>query len=109
MCDCSKASNLDLTRIGPSALSSGCSLAVREAWNPGSLRNPSDCWLLISCRNSQRGTMRRVGAARHRGRLGCPGGGLPMHSLWSDADAERMVERYAQQGVGRDVALRVYT
>jgi rhamnose utilization protein RhaD (predicted bifunctional aldolase and dehydrogenase)/NAD(P)-dependent dehydrogenase (short-subunit alcohol dehydrogenase family) len=32
-----------------------------------------------------------------------------MHSLWSDADAERMVERYAQQGVGRDLALRVYT
>jgi rhamnose utilization protein RhaD (predicted bifunctional aldolase and dehydrogenase)/NAD(P)-dependent dehydrogenase (short-subunit alcohol dehydrogenase family) len=32
-----------------------------------------------------------------------------MRSLWSDADAERMVERYAQQGVGRDVALRVYT
>jgi len=32
-----------------------------------------------------------------------------MQSLWSDADAERMVERYAQQGVGRDLALRVYT
>ncbi len=32
-----------------------------------------------------------------------------MLSLWSDADAERMVERYAQQGVGRDLALRVYT
>jgi rhamnose utilization protein RhaD (predicted bifunctional aldolase and dehydrogenase)/NAD(P)-dependent dehydrogenase (short-subunit alcohol dehydrogenase family) len=32
-----------------------------------------------------------------------------MRSLWSDADAERMVERYAQQGVGRDLALRVYT
>src|SRR2546429_1291 len=32
-----------------------------------------------------------------------------MRSLWSDTDAERMVERYAQQGVGRDVALRVYT
>src|ERR1700751_2138904 len=32
-----------------------------------------------------------------------------MQSLWSDADAERMVERYAQQGIGRDVALRVYT
>jgi rhamnose utilization protein RhaD (predicted bifunctional aldolase and dehydrogenase)/NAD(P)-dependent dehydrogenase (short-subunit alcohol dehydrogenase family) len=32
-----------------------------------------------------------------------------MQSLWSDADAERMVARYAQQGVGRDVALRVYT
>src|SRR6516225_9166316 len=32
-----------------------------------------------------------------------------MKSLWSDADAERLVERYAQQGVGRDLALRVYT
>jgi len=32
-----------------------------------------------------------------------------MRSLWSDAEAERMVERYAQQGVGRDLALRVYT
>ena len=32
-----------------------------------------------------------------------------MQSLWSDADAKRMVERYAQQGVGRDLALRVYT
>src|SRR6201987_6073750 len=32
-----------------------------------------------------------------------------MQSLWSDADAERMVERYAQQGIGRDAARRVYT
>ena len=32
-----------------------------------------------------------------------------MRSLWSDADAERMAERYAQQGIGRDLALRVYT
>jgi rhamnose utilization protein RhaD (predicted bifunctional aldolase and dehydrogenase)/NAD(P)-dependent dehydrogenase (short-subunit alcohol dehydrogenase family) len=32
-----------------------------------------------------------------------------MQSLWSDADAERLVERYAEQGVGRDLALRVYT
>ena len=32
-----------------------------------------------------------------------------MQSLWSDADAERMVERYAEKGVGRDLALRVYT
>jgi rhamnose utilization protein RhaD (predicted bifunctional aldolase and dehydrogenase)/NAD(P)-dependent dehydrogenase (short-subunit alcohol dehydrogenase family) len=32
-----------------------------------------------------------------------------MQSLWSDADAERMVARYAQQDVGRDLALRVYT
>ena len=32
-----------------------------------------------------------------------------MRSLWSDADSERMVERYAQQGVGRDLALRVYS
>ena len=32
-----------------------------------------------------------------------------MLSLWSDTDAERMVNRYSQQGVGRDLALRVYT
>jgi rhamnose utilization protein RhaD (predicted bifunctional aldolase and dehydrogenase)/NAD(P)-dependent dehydrogenase (short-subunit alcohol dehydrogenase family) len=32
-----------------------------------------------------------------------------MRSLWSDTDAERMVARYAAQGVGRDLALRVYT
>jgi hypothetical protein len=32
-----------------------------------------------------------------------------MHSLWSDADAERMVECYAGEGVARDLALRVYT
>ena len=32
-----------------------------------------------------------------------------MQSLWSDAEAEQLVERYAPQGVGRDLALRVYT
>src|SRR5262249_39777959 len=32
-----------------------------------------------------------------------------MRSLWSDRDAERLVERYGQRGVGRDLALRVYT
>src|SRR5215469_640586 len=32
-----------------------------------------------------------------------------MQSLWSDANAKRMVERYAQQGIGQDLALRVYT
>src|SRR5438128_10251505 len=32
-----------------------------------------------------------------------------MRSLWSDADAERMVGRYAAEGVRRDLALRVYT
>jgi rhamnose utilization protein RhaD (predicted bifunctional aldolase and dehydrogenase) len=32
-----------------------------------------------------------------------------MQSLWSGADAERMVERYAAEGVGRDLALHVYT
>src|SRR6266436_125083 len=32
-----------------------------------------------------------------------------MLSLWSDADAERMVERYTGEGVARDLALRVYT
>jgi rhamnose utilization protein RhaD (predicted bifunctional aldolase and dehydrogenase)/NAD(P)-dependent dehydrogenase (short-subunit alcohol dehydrogenase family) len=32
-----------------------------------------------------------------------------MRSLWSDVEAERTVERYAQQGIGRELALRVYT
>ena len=32
-----------------------------------------------------------------------------MQSLWSEADAERTVENYAGKGVGRDLALRVYT
>jgi rhamnose utilization protein RhaD (predicted bifunctional aldolase and dehydrogenase)/NAD(P)-dependent dehydrogenase (short-subunit alcohol dehydrogenase family) len=32
-----------------------------------------------------------------------------MHSLWSDAEAERLIDHYAARGVGRDVALRVYT
>src|SRR5437588_8140274 len=32
-----------------------------------------------------------------------------MQSLWSDADAERMVDRYAGEGIGSDLALRVYT
>src|SRR4051812_39889152 len=32
-----------------------------------------------------------------------------MQSLWSDNDAEAMVARYAESGVGRDLALRVYT
>ena len=32
-----------------------------------------------------------------------------MRSLWSDVEAERTVERYAQQGIGSDLALRVYT
>ncbi|MBO0737674.1 MAG: class II aldolase/adducin family protein, partial [Alphaproteobacteria bacterium] len=32
-----------------------------------------------------------------------------MRSLWSDADAERLVERYKLRGVAREVALRVYT
>src|SRR5436305_1444917 len=32
-----------------------------------------------------------------------------MHSLWSDVEAERLVDRYAAVGVGRDLALRVYT
>ena len=32
-----------------------------------------------------------------------------MQSLWSDTEAERLVERYAEKGVGRDLALRVYT
>ena len=32
-----------------------------------------------------------------------------MKNLWDDRDAEAMVARYAGQGVGRDLALRVYT
>jgi rhamnose utilization protein RhaD (predicted bifunctional aldolase and dehydrogenase)/NAD(P)-dependent dehydrogenase (short-subunit alcohol dehydrogenase family) len=32
-----------------------------------------------------------------------------MRSVWSDVDADRMVDRYFAQGVGRDLALRVYT
>src|ERR1700722_13009442 len=32
-----------------------------------------------------------------------------MQSLWSDKDAAAMVARYAEAGVGRDLALRVYT
>jgi rhamnose utilization protein RhaD (predicted bifunctional aldolase and dehydrogenase)/NAD(P)-dependent dehydrogenase (short-subunit alcohol dehydrogenase family) len=32
-----------------------------------------------------------------------------MKSRWRDEDAESMVARYAQQGIGRDLALRVYT
>src|SRR5437773_12579315 len=32
-----------------------------------------------------------------------------MQSLWSDSDAEAMVARYAEPGIGPDLALRVYT
>ena len=32
-----------------------------------------------------------------------------MRNSWSDSDAERIVERYAAEGVGRDLALRVYS
>ncbi len=32
-----------------------------------------------------------------------------MENLWSDADAKSMVERYRQQGVNQDLALRVYS
>jgi len=32
-----------------------------------------------------------------------------MQSSWSGSDPERMVERYAAEGVGRDLALHVYT
>src|SRR5581483_1017697 len=35
--------------------------------------------------------------------------GAPMRSLWSDADAERLAAHYAAEGVGRDLAERVYT
>ena len=32
-----------------------------------------------------------------------------MKSLWSDSEADGFVARYAEKGVGRDLALRVYT
>ena len=32
-----------------------------------------------------------------------------MKSAWNDAEAARTVRRYAKQGIGRDLALRVYT
>src|SRR5215469_15821237 len=32
-----------------------------------------------------------------------------MRSLWSDADAGQIVEPYAERGIARDLALRVYT
>src|SRR5207302_7920045 len=32
-----------------------------------------------------------------------------MHRLWLDAEAERLIDHYAAAGVGRDLALRVYT
>ena len=35
--------------------------------------------------------------------------GAGMQSLWLDAEAERLIERYATKGVGHDLALRVYT
>src|ERR1700724_1911474 len=32
-----------------------------------------------------------------------------MHNLWSDVEAERLIAHYGGAGVGRDLALRVYT
>ena len=32
-----------------------------------------------------------------------------MQNLWSDTEAKRVADRYAEKGVGRDIALRVYT
>src|SRR5690349_17759576 len=32
-----------------------------------------------------------------------------MNSVWSDSDAQAFIDRYAKQGVSRDLALRVYT
>ena len=37
------------------------------------------------------------------------GAPAPMKNLWSDKAAKAMVARYARAGVGRDLALRVYT
>jgi rhamnose utilization protein RhaD (predicted bifunctional aldolase and dehydrogenase)/NAD(P)-dependent dehydrogenase (short-subunit alcohol dehydrogenase family) len=34
---------------------------------------------------------------------------VPMRSGWVDSEAQAAIERYAGQGVGRDLALRVYT
>src|SRR5262249_39553578 len=33
----------------------------------------------------------------------------PMKSGWVDSEAQAAIDRYAEQGVGRDLALRVYT
>src|SRR4029077_7340569 len=46
--------------------------------------------------------------ARDACRMDAPGGGLRMRSLWSDTNAERMVGRYAPQGVALALAVRVY-
>src|SRR6202035_2895500 len=35
--------------------------------------------------------------------------GPAMRSLWSNRDADTMAERYAADGIARDLALRVYT
>src|SRR5690349_13990230 len=32
-----------------------------------------------------------------------------MKSLWSDADAEALIARYGAAGIGRDLALRIYS
>jgi rhamnose utilization protein RhaD (predicted bifunctional aldolase and dehydrogenase)/NAD(P)-dependent dehydrogenase (short-subunit alcohol dehydrogenase family) len=32
-----------------------------------------------------------------------------MQSRWNDSDAQALVDRYAREGIGRDLALRVYT
>src|ERR1700730_9972719 len=32
-----------------------------------------------------------------------------MHNLWSDVEAERLIDHYAAAGIGRELALRVYT
>src|SRR5437870_5979587 len=32
-----------------------------------------------------------------------------MKSAWSERDAQAMVDRYAQQGIGPDLALRIYS
>src|ERR1700747_2095132 len=63
------------------------------------------CYFLAKTAKTARGSQN----ARAACRMDSLGGGLRMRSLWSDTDAERMVERYAKQGVGRDLASRVYT
>src|SRR5947209_7876496 len=41
--------------------------------------------------------------------VGCREKNSPMKSGWVDSEAQAAIERYARQGVGRDLALRVYT
>jgi rhamnose utilization protein RhaD (predicted bifunctional aldolase and dehydrogenase)/NAD(P)-dependent dehydrogenase (short-subunit alcohol dehydrogenase family) len=50
-----------------------------------------------------------AGPAGGRGACSAKGDAASMQSRWNDKDAEGAVERYAAQGIGTDLALRVYT